>query len=80
MLCRMAVCLSGKVVFLQLDNSTAKAYLCNQGGTESLFLCRLACQILSLVDEHGITLISVYTLADLGAEFDYLLWEILVAE
>ena len=29
MLHRMAFCLSGKVVALHLDNSTAKAYLCN---------------------------------------------------
>ena len=29
MLCRMASCLSGKVVALHLDNSTAKAYLSN---------------------------------------------------
>ena len=32
---RMAFHLSGKVVALHLDNSTAKAYLCNQGGTVS---------------------------------------------
>ena len=43
MLCRMAFCLSGKVVALLSDNSTAKAYLCNQGGTASPFLSRLAC-------------------------------------
>ena len=43
MLRRMAFCLSGKVVALHLDNSTAKAYLCNQGGTVSPFLSRLAC-------------------------------------
>ena len=48
MLHRMAFCLSSKVVALHLDNSTAKAYLCNQGGTVSPFLSRLACQILSL--------------------------------
>ena len=35
MLHRMTFCLSGKVVVLHLDNSTAKAYLCNQGGTVS---------------------------------------------
>ena len=40
MLHRMAFCLSGKVVSLHLDNSTAKAYLCNQGGTVSPFLSR----------------------------------------
>ena len=57
MLCRMAFHLSGKVVALHFDNSTAKAYLCNQGGTMSPFLSRLACQILSLTDKHGLTLI-----------------------
>ena len=60
MLCRMAFCLSGKVVALHLDNSTAKAYLCNQGGTVSPFLSRLACRILSLTDKHGITLLPAY--------------------
>ena len=39
---RMAFCLSGKVV-LQLDNSTAKASLCNQGGTVQFSLSSLAC-------------------------------------
>ena len=48
---RMAFCLSGKVVALHLDNSTAKAYLCNQGSTVSPFLSRLACQVLSLTDK-----------------------------
>ena len=43
MLCRMAFCPSGKVVALHLENNTAKAYLCNQGGTVSPFLSRLAC-------------------------------------
>ena len=37
MLCRMAFCLSGKVVTLHLDNSTAKAYPCNQSGIVSPF-------------------------------------------
>ena len=45
---RIAFCLSDKVVALHLDNSTVKAYLCNQDGTVSPFLSRLACQILSL--------------------------------
>ena len=44
MLCRMAFHLSGKVVAFHLDNSMAKDYLCNQGGTVSPFLSRLACQ------------------------------------
>ena len=38
MLCRMAFHLSGKMVALHLDNSTAEACLCNQGGTVSPFL------------------------------------------
>ena len=37
MLHRMAFHFSSKVVALHLDNSTAKAYLCNQGGTVSPF-------------------------------------------
>ena len=41
MLHRMAFCLCGKVVALHLDNSTTKAYLCNQEGTVSPFLSRL---------------------------------------
>ena len=72
MLHRIAFCLSGKVVALHLDNSTAKAYLCNQGGTVSPFLSRLACQILSLTDKYGITLLPVYIPTHLNVEADYL--------
>ena len=72
MLCRMAIYLSGKVVTLHLDNSSAKAYLCNQGGTLSPFLSRLACQILSLTDKHCITLIPAYIPTHLNVELDYL--------
>ena len=72
MLCRMAFCLSGKLVALHLDNITAKAYLCNQGGTVSPFLSRLACQILSLTDKHGITLLPAYIPMHLNVEADYL--------
>ena len=72
MLCRMAFCLSGKVVTLHLDNSTAKAYLCNQGGTVSPLLSRLACQILSLTDKHSITLLPAYIPTHLDVEADYL--------
>ena len=60
MLCRMAFKLSGEVVDLQFDNSTAKVYLCNQGGTVSPFLSRLACYILNLANKHGTTLIPAY--------------------
>ena len=42
MLCQMALHLAGKVVVLHLDNTTVKAYLCNQCGTVSPFLSRLA--------------------------------------
>ena len=59
-------------VALHLDNSTAKAHLCNQGGTVSPFLSRLACQILSLTDKHGITLIPAYIPTHLNVEADYL--------
>ena len=80
MLCRMAFCLSGKVVALHLDNSTAKAYLCNQGGTVSPFLSRLACWILSLTDKHGITLIPAYIPTHLSVEADYLSQDWLLLE
>ena len=72
MLHRMAFCLSGKVVALHLDNSTVKAYLCNQGGTVSPFLSRLACWIVSLTDKHGITLLPAYIPTHLNVEADFL--------
>ena len=72
MLRRMAFCLSGKVVALHLDNSTAKVYLCNQGGIVSPFLSRLACCILSLTDKHGITLLPAYIPTHLNVEADFL--------
>ena len=72
MLRKMAFCLSSKVVALHLDNSTAKAYLCNQGGTVSPFLSRLACQILSLTNKHGITLLPAYIPTHLNVEADFL--------
>ena len=53
----LAFCLSGKVVGSFLDNSTAKAYLYNLGGTVSLFLIPLTCHIQSMTDKHGINLI-----------------------
>ena len=68
----MAFCLSGKEVALHLDNSTAKAYLCNQGGTVSPFLSRLACQILILTNMHGITLLPAYSPTHLNVEADFL--------
>ena len=72
MLHRMTFQLYGKVVALHLDNSTGKDYLRNQGGTVSPFLSRLACQILSLTNKHGITLIPAYIHTYLNMEADYL--------
>ena len=63
---RLAFCLSGKVVVLHFDNSTAKAYLCNQDSTVSPFLSRLACQRLSLTAKHSITLIPAYILSHIS--------------
>ena len=72
MLCKVAFWLSGKVVALHLDNSTAKAYLCNQDGTASTFLSRLAFCILNLADIHGITHIPAYLPIDVNVETNYL--------
>ena len=80
MLHRMAFHLSGKVVALHLDNSTSKAYLCNQGGTVSPFLCRLACWILSLTNKHGIALIPAYIPTHLNVEANYLSWDQMLLE
>ena len=71
MLYRMAFQLSSKAVALHLGNSTAKAYLCNQGGTVSPFLSRLASWILSLTNKHGITLIPAYIPTHLNVEVDF---------
>ena len=68
----LAFHLSGKVVALHLDNSMAKAYLCNQGGTMSSFLSRLACQTLGLTNKCGITFIPAYIPTHLNVEADYL--------
>ena len=70
----MVLLLTGKVVALHLDNSTAKAYLCIQDCTVSCFLSRLACGILCLTDKHGITLTPAYISTHLNVEADYLSW------
>ena len=74
MLHKMLFHIYGKVVALPLDNSTAKAYLCNQDSTVFPFLSRLTCQILSLTDRHSITLLPVYIPTHLNVEADYLSW------
>ena len=66
MLHKILFCLSGKVV------RTAKGYLCNQGGTASLFLSRLAFHILNLADKHGITLTAANIPTHLNVEANYL--------
>ena len=76
----MAFCLSGKVVALHLDNSTAKGYLCNQGGTVSPLLSRLAFRILSLTDKHCINLLAAYIPTHFNVKADYLSWDQLLLE
>ena len=79
MLPKMAFHLSGKVVALQVDNSTAKANLCNQNGKMSLFLPKLSCLILNMAKKYCITLIPEYIPTHL-IEADYLLWDRVVPE
>ena len=71
MQCKMAFWLYGKVDALHLDNSTSKAYFCNQGGMLSTFLSRLACHILNQANELGITIISACIPTHLNMEADY---------
>ena len=78
MLCSMALWLSGKVVALELDNSTANAYLCNQAGTVSFFFPDLPAT--SLANKHGIAVIPVYIPAHLNVEANYLSQEKLFPE
>ena len=56
-----------------LDNSTAKTYLCNQGGTVSPFLSRLAYWILSLTDNTILLLSSIHSYC-LNVVAHYLSW------
>ena len=57
---------------MHLNNSTVKAYLCNQGSIVSHFISTLTCQILSLTDKYSITLILAYIPTHLNVEVDYL--------
>ena len=72
LLCKMTFYLSGKVVSLHLDNSTDKAYLCNQRGTTSHFLSKLSLHILNLAYKHGITLLPTNIPTHLNVEADCL--------
>ena len=80
MLHKMAFHLSGQVVVLHLDNSTAKANLCNPGDISSLFLPRLTCCILTLARKHGIIVIPAYIPTHFSVDADYLSWENLMPE
>ena len=76
----MAFQLCGRVVALQLDNSIAKAYLCNQGDAVYFFLSRPAFCILNLANKCGITIIPAYIPTHLYVEASYLSWGMLVPE
>ena len=78
MLHKMLFQLSHKVVALPLDKSTTKAYLCNQGGTASLFPSKLACHIFNVANKHGITLIPACIPTHLSVEANCLSWGWLV--
>ena len=73
MLCIMVFLLFSKVVALHLDKSTATDYLCNQVGTVSSFLLRIAHCILHMTD-NCTTLIPAYIPGHLNMEGDYLPW------
>ena len=64
--------------FLNLDNSTAKAYSCYQGYMLSTFLFRLDCQLLHQASKHSITLIPEYIPTHLHVEANFLSWGKLV--
>ena len=72
MLCKVAFWLSGKVFAFCLENTTAKAYLCNQGGTAYPFPTRIVCHILNLPNKHCITHIPAYIPTHLNVEANYL--------
>ena len=74
MLCKMTFCLSSKVAAIHVDNGTAKAYLCNQGGTACLCLSRLAHCILHLANKYGSIFILAYIPTCLSVEAAIFSW------
>ena len=60
------------MVALHLDNSTAKAYLCNQGGTTSLSSFQASLLHFESGQMCGITLIPAYIPTHLNVEAEYL--------
>ena len=71
MLYKMVFCYLVRWAALHLENSTVKAYVHNQGGTASPFLCRLPCCILNLANMHGITLIPAYISTHFNGAADF---------
>ena len=61
------------VVPFHLYNIVAKADVCSQGNTVSLFHFRLNCFLLNLVDNDSLTLIAAYIATNLNVKADYLL-------
>ena len=49
-----------QIIALQLDNTTAVAYLLKEGGTQSMRLCRLASKILILSESLNIDIRPSY--------------------
>ena len=72
MLHRISFDLSHKKVSILLDSSAVEAYLCNQSGTISLSLSRLACCVLDVANKHDMTVILAYIPTHLYMEAVYL--------
>ena len=66
MLHRMAFSLIWQGGHLTFGCNTAKAYLCNQGGTS--FSLQTSLPVLYLVEKHGITLIPAFIPTHLNVE------------
>ena len=65
----MAFLLSGKLVALHLDKSTAKAYLCDQDCAACTFLRDQPATFCSLANMHGINLLLAYLPIQSGTFF-----------
>ena len=64
--------MSHHIIALQIDNTTAVAYLVKEGGTQSKALCELAAKILNFAEEHRINLRPSYLPGLLNTEADAL--------
>ena len=70
--CHWKVEMSNQIVALQLDNTTAVAYLLKEGGTQSMSLCKLASEILILSEFLSIDLRPSYLPGRMNMEADAL--------